>query len=41
MINKYSQKLLDHVKQSARDALKTAPKQEIQKTEEVNGWFDW
>ena len=31
------QKLLDHVKQSATDALKTTPKRVIQKTAEVTG----
>ena len=30
--NKYSQKRLDHAKQSATDALKTVSKREIQKT---------
>ena len=32
---KYSQKLLDHAKQSATDALKTASKRAIQKTDEA------
>ena len=31
------QKLLDHAKQSARDAFKTASEREIQKTPEANG----
>ena len=34
---KYSQKLLDHAKQSATDALKTASKRAIQKTAEATG----
>ena len=34
---KYSQKLLDHAKQSTTDAFKTASKKAIQKTAE----FDW
>ena len=34
---KYSQKLLDHVKKSAIDAIKTASKNEIQKTAEAMG----
>ena len=34
---KYSQKLLDHAKQSATDALKTVSKRAIQKTAEVTG----
>ena len=33
--SKYSQKLLDHAKQSATDELKTASKRVIQKTSEV------
>ena len=33
--SKYIQKLLDHAKQSARDALKTASKRAIQKTAEA------
>ena len=33
----YSQKLLDHVKQSATDAFKTASRRAIQKTAEANG----
>ena len=32
---KYSQKLLDHAKKSATDAIKTSSKRVIQKTEEV------
>ena len=32
---KYSQKLLDHAKQSATDVLKTSPKRVIQKTTET------
>ena len=35
--SKYSKKLLDHVKQSATDALKTSPKRFIQKTAEATG----
>ena len=34
---KYSQKLLDHVKQYATDVLKTSSKRLIQKTSEVTG----
>ena len=34
---KYSQKLLDHVKQSTTDALKTTPKRVIIKIAEVTG----
>ena len=34
---KYSQKLLDHAKQSATDALKTTSKRVIQKTAEETG----
>ena len=34
---KYSQKLLDHAKQSATDAFKTASKRAIQKTTEAAG----
>ena len=34
---KYSQKLLDHAKQSGTDALKTASKRVIQKTTEATG----
>ena len=34
---KYTQELLDHTKQSATDALKTASKRAIQKTAETNG----
>ena len=34
---KYSQKSLDHVKQSTTDALKTTPKRVIIKTAEVTG----
>ena len=34
---KYSQKLLDHAKQSATDPLKTASKRVIQKTAEATG----
>ena len=33
----YSQKLLDHAKQSARDALNTASERAIQKTAEATG----
>ena len=35
--SKYSQEPLDHVKQSARDVLKTASKRTIQETAEVTG----
>ena len=35
--NKYSQKLLDHAKQSAADALKTSSKRAIPKRAEANG----
>ena len=35
--SKYSKKLLDHVKQSAADALKTSFKRFIQKTVEATG----
>ena len=35
--SKYSQKLLDHAKQSAADALKTTSKEAIQKTAELTG----
>ena len=34
---KYSQKFLDHVKQSTTDSLKTTPKRVIIKTAEVTG----
>ena len=34
---KYSQKVLDHAKQSAKDALKTASKKAIQKPGEATG----
>ena len=34
---KYSQKLIDHAKQSATDALKTIPKRAIYKTIETTG----
>ena len=37
---KYSQKLLDHSKQSATDAFKTASKIAIQKSSITNWWFD-
>ena len=37
MSSKYSQKLLDHAKQSATEALKTTSKRVIQKTAEANG----
>ena len=37
--SKNSQKLLDHAKQSATDALKTTSKRAIQKTEETTGDF--
>ena len=37
--DKYGQKLLDHAKKSAADALKTSPKRVIQKTVETT--LDW
>ena len=37
MSGKYSQKLLDYVKQSVTDALKTSSKRVIQKTAETTG----
>ena len=37
MSNKYSLKLLDSAKKSTTDAIKTASKREIQKTEEGTG----
>ena len=37
MSGKHSQKLLNHAKQSATDALKTSSKILIQKTEEATG----
>ena len=37
VIGKYSQKLLDHAKQPATDALKTSSKRVIQKTEGATG----
>ena len=37
LISKYTQKLLDHTKQSATDALKTASQRAIQKTAEATG----
>ena len=37
MSGKYSEKLLDHTKQSATDAFKTASKRAIQKTAEATG----
>ena len=37
--SKYSQKLLDHDKQSATDAIKTVSKTAIQKTVESTGDF--
>ena len=36
-MSKYSQKLIDHAKQSATDALNTASKRAIQKPEEATG----
>ena len=35
--DKYSQKVIDHVKKSSTDALKTASKRVIKKTEEPSG----
>ena len=35
--SKYSQKIIDHAKQSATDAFKTTSKREIQKTAEATG----
>ena len=37
MTGKYSQKLLDHAKESATDALKTSSKRVTQKTAEATG----
>ena len=37
LISKYSQKLIDHAKQSATDALQTVSKTAIQKTAEATG----
>ena len=37
MSGKYSQKLLDHAKKSARDAFKTASERAIQKTAKATG----
>ena len=37
MTGKYNQKLLEHAKKSATDALKTSPKRVIQKTAEATG----
>ena len=37
MSNKYGKKLVDTAKKSATDAIKTAPKREIQKTAEATG----
>ena len=37
LCGKFSQKLLDHAKQSATDALKTASKRAITKTAEATG----
>ena len=37
MSGKYSQKLIDHAKQSATDALKTTSKKVIQKTADATG----
>ena len=37
LIGKYSQKLIDHAKQSATDALQTVSKTAIQKTAEATG----
>ena len=37
---KYSQKLLDHIKQSATEALKTSSKRAIQNSR-CDWWFDW
>ena len=39
MSGKYSQKLLDHAKQSATDAFKTASKRAIYKTAEAAGYL--
>ena len=38
---KYSQKLLDHAKQSATNALKTASKRAIHKAAEATGDLNW
>ena len=37
MSDRYSQKFLDHAKQSGIDAFKTAPKKVIQKAAEITG----
>ena len=37
MSGRYSQKFLDHAKQSGIDAFKTAPKKVIQKAAEITG----
>ena len=37
MSDRYSQKFLDHVKQSGIDSFKTAPKKVIQKAAEITG----
>ena len=39
--NKYSQKLLDSVKKSTTDAIKTSSKRGIQKSRKSNWWFNW
>ena len=39
MSDRYSQKFLDHVKQSGIDAFKTAPKKVIQKAAEITGYL--
>ena len=36
--SKYGQKLLNHAKQSATDAIKTSSTRVIQKTAEATGW---
>ena len=37
--SKYSQKIVEHAKKSATDALKTASKRAIKKTEESTGYL--
>ena len=39
--SKYSQKLIDHAKQSASDVIKTASKRAIQKTTDATGDLIW
>ena len=41
LIDKYSQKLLNHTEQLATYVFKTASKRAIQKNSRSNWWFDW